>query len=302
MYNAHRKAWLNLQRLTVTLVFTATTAVVLSGCDGRTAGSSQPPTAFTRVTESRTLRLGYVIASPSCFRDPQTGKLDGYSVRIVEAAARKLGIKLVWVEEATWGTMIEGLNNRYDMVGCTSWENATRASAALFTRPVVYSSVGAYVRANDKRSSRALDDLNTPAVRIATSDGELSETIADASLPRASQISLPQLTDYSQLMVEVASGKADVALMERNSAALFLRQNPGKLRELVLETGPIRVYPEAFLVRTGEFDLKYMLDAALGELLLEGYVDQAVGAFEAAPGSKLRVALPYTWHSFGGAR
>jgi ABC-type amino acid transport substrate-binding protein len=246
-----------------------------------------------RVVRTGTLRVGYVISPPSCYKDLQTKNLAGYSVDVLNEMGKRLGVKVAWVEEATWATMIEGLNTgRYDVIGSTSWRNSTRGKVADFVTPIVYSGVGVYVRPNDHRFDRKLPAINAPAVRIATMDGELSDAIAKVDYPAAQRVSLPQLSDVSQLLEEVRGGKADVSLMENNTAYHYLKQNPGAVRNIVSDR-PVRVFGESFIVRAGDMRLQHTLDSAAEELLNEGFVDHVISKYEEGPGGKYRVALPY---------
>jgi ABC-type amino acid transport substrate-binding protein len=122
-------------------------------------------------------------------------------------------------------------------------------------------------------------------------DGELADAIAKIDFPLAQRVSLPQLSDPLQLLEEVRAGKADVALMENNAAFRYLKQNAG-LRNVVPDH-PVRVFGESFMVRAGEIRLQHMLDAAVEELLNDGFVDQVLARYEEGPGAKYRIAPPY---------
>ena len=44
-----------------------------------------------------TLRIGYIVYSPSLVKDPVSGEFSGFSYEIVEAIAKKIGLKTEWV-------------------------------------------------------------------------------------------------------------------------------------------------------------------------------------------------------------
>lgn len=265
--------------------------VCIAGCYSNT--STVSATVYRKVLDQKTIRCGYVIAAPSCYVDPESNKLTGYSVDIIDEAGKRLGLKVEWAEEASWATMIEGLRSgRYEIIGSTSWQNSTRGREALFSETVCFSGVGIYVRSDDERFNNALHAIDDPAIRIAIADGELSEEIAKIRFPKAATVSLPQLVDYSQLLLDVVERKADVAFMENNSASMFLEKNPGSLKNLV-PARPVRIYAEGFMMPMGEFELKSMIDITLKELHNEGFVDDVVKRYEKAPYGKLRVRRPY---------
>jgi len=253
----------------------------------------QDETVYDRVMKAQAIRCGYVINFPSCYRDPNTSTLRGYSVDCVEEMGRRLDLKIEWVEETTWGTMFEGLSDRYDLIGSTAWRNATRGKVVEFSTPLVYSAVGVYVRPNDHRFDKNLEAINSPSVRIAVMDGELSEVIAGEDFPQAKLVSLPQLSDYSQLLLEVTTQKADVSFMENSVAALFLKTNPNSLKN-VATTRPIRVFGEGIMFKLGQVRFKSVVDAAISEMINCGFVDRVLTKYDiAGAGGKYPVALPY---------
>src|ERR1039458_10684502 len=89
-----------------------------SGFQNRAATNSVQVavSAKDRVLKRGVIRAGYAIYPPASFKDPNTGKISGICVDVLEEAAKNLGLKVEWTEEVPWGTMIEGLQNeRYDI-------------------------------------------------------------------------------------------------------------------------------------------------------------------------------------------
>ena len=76
------------------------------------AQSAAPETAFDRITKTNTLRCGYAIATPWLMMDMSTNKLTGVDVDVIDLIAKKIGLKIDWVEETGWGTAEQGLFDR----------------------------------------------------------------------------------------------------------------------------------------------------------------------------------------------
>lgn len=221
-----------------------------------------------------TLRVGYVSYPPGCIKDPNTGELSGVFVDVLEEAAENLGLKVEWTEEVGWGTMIEGLKaDRYDLIGSPVWANSTRASKVDFTHPLFYSGIGAYVRSNDARFDESLNGIDSKDLRIATIDGEMSDIIASQDFQNAEKVSLPQLSDNSQLLLNVVDGKADVAFVEPYIAGLFLKSHPGSLKNITFDQ-PLRVFPNCMMLRQENIALRRALDVAIMELINVGRVNE----------------------------
>src|SRR3989344_1969059 len=256
-------------------------------------GTNQSSAVYDRVMKSGVIRAGYIIYPPGSYKDPNTGKLSGVFVEALEGAASNMDLKVEWVEEVSWGSMIEGLNaGRYDLIGTQVWANSTRAKFVDFSVPLFYSGIGVFVRSNDDRFDGDLSKINSSSVRIATIDGEMSAIIAKQDYPHAQTVSHPQLSDNSQILLDVATGKADVTFVEPYIADLFLANNAGTLRNLVIQR-PIRIFPNTMLVPTGDIRFKTMLDTALTELLNTGYVDELMLKYVPTKGAFYPVDYPY---------
>jgi len=269
--------------------------VFLGGCAQTTTTTSSTTggaSVYDRVTQNGKLRCGYVLYNPGCMKDPNTGKLSGIGVEVLEKVCEKLGIELVWAEEVGWGSMLEGLQtNRYDLIATPVWTNANRAKLVDFSKPLYYSPVLAYVKAGDKRFADT-ESLNNEKVRIATIDGETAEVIAASDFPKAKKVSLPQLTDVSQLLLTVSTGKADVTFAEPTVGAAYSKSNANSI-DAIKGIPPVRVFPNCWTFRRGQYEFREMIDTVLDELVNSGYVDKVVAKYEAAPGTLYRIAPGY---------
>ena len=267
-------------RSIVRVLLVVVTAMALTACTtGQNIAQQPSASAYDRVIDSGVIRVGYVPYPPGLIKDPNTGNLSGIFYDALEEAGAALGLEVDWVEEVGWGTMIEGLKTRrYDVIGSPVWANSTRARQVDFTVPLFYSGIGVYVRSDDDRFDNDLTTVNEPSIRIATTDGEMSQIIAQQQFPLATQNSLPQLTDNSQLLLDVTEGKADLTFVEAYIANLFLRNNSGSLKNLVADE-PIRVFPNTMVVDKGEVALVRMLDVALQEQLNSGAVSQRLARY-----------------------
>lgn len=257
------------------------------------AADKAKESAYDRVMRTGVLRCGYIIYPLSTMKDENTGKTSGISVDIVEYIAAELSLKVDWAEEVGTGTMIEGLNTgRYDMVCTNVWANTPRARAAAFLSPLYYTAVAAYVRADDTRFDGYLERLNAPDMKIASIDGGTPEVIAKTDFPLAAVFSMPDMTDFSQNLMNVVTGKADATFSELAVAGQFLEKNPGTLKDP--QPGkPVRVFSNSFAIGKGESELKDMLNIALANAHNNGVIDRIISHYETPPGSFYRVAKPY---------
>lgn len=278
---------------TILLVVVVALVVSLIGAKIFSGSTSSNQDLLAKVLDKGEIRAGYVVYPPAFIKDPNTGQLSGIFHDALEEAGKNLGLKINWVEEVGWGTMIEGLNaGRYDIIASGIWPNSARAKNADFTIPLFYSAVGVYTRAGDSRFSD-LNRINRQDITIATIDGEMSSFIAKATFPNAKTISLPQDTQVSQLLLNVKTGKADVTFVEAAIAEEFLANNLGSVQNIV-PNNPIRSFGNTMVVPKNQDGFKSMMNTALEELFNNGVVDTIVEKYEKYPGSFYPVAKPYS--------
>lgn len=248
---------------------------------------------LTSVLDRGEIRAGYIVNPPSLIKDPNTGKISGIFYDAAEQAGKNLGLKINWVEETGWGTMIEGLEaKRYDMVVGGIWPSSARSKRADFTVPLYYSTIGVYTRPGDDRFSD-LQKINNPGITIATLDGEMSSIIASTTFPNSKVLSLPQDAQISQLLLNVQTGKADVTFVEKAVAEEFLAKNPGTVQNIVPDN-PIRSFGNTIVIAKNQDAFRTMLNTALEELVNSNVAEELVKKYEKYPGSFYPVAKPYS--------
>ena len=246
-----------------------------------------------RVLRTGVIRVGYLSSPPGVIRDPNTGKMSGIAVEALEQAAANLQLKVQYVEEVQWGTMLEGLQTGRYEVAMMCWADAARARQADFSIPLFYSAVNAYARPDDKRFANGLEAaMKDPTVRIATVDGDVTETIAKSRFPGAKTVSLPQGADIAQLMLSVSTRKADVDFEEAASAQYFLAHNPGSIKNVTPDK-PVGICPNVLVYPRDQYAFKAMLDHAFEEEINLGFVERLIHAYEPFPGALLPPAVPY---------
>jgi polar amino acid transport system substrate-binding protein len=245
------------------------------------------------VISTKTIRVGYLPVPPAFIKDPNSGKYSGIFYDVLEQAAKNLELKLDFVEEVGWGTMVESLRaNRIDLVCAPIWPNAQRAKVADFVNPLYFTQVRAWAREGDHAFDGNLAAANSQNVVIATIDGEMSSSIARFDFPKARESSLPQTADVSQLFLAVASGKAQITFSELSQGLRFAKNNPQKVRE-VAAIPPIRIFPNCMMVRKDDLEFVRMLNVTIEELINAGFVDKIIFKYEEAPKEFLRSRPPY---------
>lgn len=280
----------------IAVVVSALTAVFLTNTNivtgTVTSSGTEQRSHLEKVQQSGLLRAAYAVGSPLFVIDPNTKTKSGVFHDILEEAANRLGLSVDWSEEVGYGEMIQGLKNgRYDIVGSGVWINSSRAKGASFTRPAYYDAVFAYSAFDDDRFNEGLDILNSKDYTISTMDGELGAAIALSSFPKANTLALPQFADFSQMILNVVTDKADIVFLASAPARSFQEARPNTIK--IADENPVRIFPNAFMLPQGSIQLKNALNFTLGEMLNDGTIETILKRYESSPGLFLRIANPY---------
>ncbi|MDD3182760.1 MAG: transporter substrate-binding domain-containing protein [Alphaproteobacteria bacterium] len=257
------------------------------------SSEAQNETAFDRVMRTGVIRCGYASAPPLLMKDPNTGVLSGIGYEVMEVMGKALSLKIDWAEEMGWALFPTALKSgRIDAFCVGAWPSAARAREVDQTGPLSYQPYYAYVRPDDARFDNKIEAANDPSISISTMDGDTSQIISRSDFPKAKLLSLVETANPDEMLINVATGKADIAFIEPSFATRFNAQNPGKIRQVVLSQ-PLRVYGNVFFIAQGENRLRQMLNTALTEQLSSGTVERIIQKFEPVPNAILRVAPPY---------
>lgn len=257
-----------------------------------TAFAASSESVYEHVMRTGVLRCGYFEEVPFTNIDPNTNKKTGIAVELMETITSQTGLKIEWAQPVNFPTMAEDLKmGRYDAV-CGGLFNSARAGRFDYTQAFIYVPIYGYVRKGDRRFENNLVAVNAPNIVLSTLDGEASSEVARRMYPRAKQLSLPQASEISQLLLSVADKKADISFVLPSVFAQFDKNNPRQLRK-VENKDPFYVFSVSFAVRPGELELKNMLDFMIKQLIVSGEMDRIIDKYEETPGMFLRAAKPY---------
>lgn len=248
---------------------------------------------YNKIDKSGIIRAAYAVGAPLFIIDPNTGEKSGIFFDIVTSLAEKLHLKVNWVTEVGYGEMIQGLRDkRYDIVGSGVWINSDRALGADFSIPLYYDAVFAYAKTGDNRFQKDISILNSPKYIISTMDGELGVSIAKKDFPDAKTLEIPQYSDFTQMILNVISNKADIVFLASAPARSYQIANPDKIVS-VRPGNPLRIFPNAIMIPQGQYKFRQILNFTLTEMLNSGEVNAILLKYEKVPNSFLRVSKPF---------
>lgn len=249
--------------------------------------------AYDRVIAKNDIVCGVIPWAPYKILDPNTGEWSGFGVELYRKAFATLDLKTTF-KEVVLGNQVQDLNTgRVDAICDDGPWTMSAAKYVDYSIPAYASIVYPYVRMDETRiKSRA--DLNKKEVRFVGIDGDLSSDLVQRLFPNATFQSMPSTTDVSQLFLNVATKKADVAIVDPASFTLFEAHNKGKLK-VIFKDQPLGKYRQVVSVKKGDSKFLDLVNQALTNAHDFGISDDVLNEFDPTHDKLMRVRSSYTF-------
>ena len=257
--------------------------LLAAGCASPQICRRTPPDrpAVERVRERGVLLVGSTgDYRPLTWRDPETGRWEGFGVEIAERLAAELGVRAEYVQ-TSWPTLAADVQADppvFDLaIGGITVTDARRETMDMSDG---YLANGKTIlcRAEDAGRFRSLADIDRPDVRVLVNPGGLNEAFARENLPHARLAVHPRNEEIPSL---VADGTADVMVTEIVEAPWYVRNDPRLAAPLLAE--PFTHGEIGVLLRKGQDDLLAFVDAALAGMAADGTLDSLKAKHGLAP-------------------
>jgi len=287
---------MKLSQIALTALLSAAVAFGVVKVAAPTATSAaHKETAFERVMRTQTIRCVYATGKPWLSIDPNTKQRSGIMVDVMEEIGKALSMKIDWSNgEVGWGELSAAVDSgRGDVICSAMWASANRAKATAFTRPLFYTPIEIWARADDKRFDNAPERINASDVAIVVDEGDFNEKIAQTDFPKARRNAKPQVAGLDYFFMTLLSKKADVVFISSNYAQDFLKEQPQTIRKVPM-ANPLRVYENVIGTSIHEQKLRNAIDAAVGDLLSSGTIARILAKYQTDyPSSFYLPAVPY---------
>ena len=174
------------------------------------------------------------------------GKPAGYDVEMVKALAKAMGVKLK-IMNLGFNGLIPGLvAKKFDMVSVGLSPTPERKKAIDFTRAYVPYALILAVPAGDTTPA-TYPAWNDSSKTITSLAGSTDETLVKTTFSKAKSSPFP---DDTTALLQVATGRADAAVVENYILAEFSKSNPGKLKQAAFKK-PLNVQYGSWAVQKG---------------------------------------------------
>jgi ABC-type amino acid transport substrate-binding protein len=254
--------------LTIVAVL-ALIAIVLSGAAFFKGGSGLSGSTDTLAKIIRTKQMDVCVAEwpPASIKDAKTGEYTGHDIEAYQMIAKEIGAKIVF-HDTTFGDMPAAIQSGVCDMGTSLFIKISRASAVDFTQPILYSGDSALVMRGNTRFN-SISDINKAGVKVAVATGESGNIFATTFLDKATIIPIDVgSSDQARFMLEVSSGRADIAIADTNTITRYADAHPET--QAIFVTKPLDLNPDAFPVRAGDTKLQRFLDNSILSLKVSG--------------------------------
>lgn len=240
---------------------------------GATTQGPTKASTLEKVKKTRVIHAGYIKYPPFMDVDPQTGKLGGYFIELMDQVVGLMGRDIrIDYEETAWGTMVAGVTSgKFDVVVSGIFSTVPRLMEVTFTRPVLFVGLSAVARKGDTRF-KTVEDLKHPGIVVAVTAGEVGHDYATKFLPQAKSIVF-DTPDITRPMLEVISGRADVGIADSMSCYNFVKAHSDAVVNL-FEKSPLYLYGTGLMIPRGDSDWKDFLDQSISFLEYSGILDE----------------------------
>lgn len=264
-----------------------------SGENGVTSPATEKrESAYDRIMRTGVIRCGYAIWNPILMKDAGSGKISGIYYDYLESLGKKLSLKIEWSQELNLATYLADLNaGKFDLECSGGLPDAVRGKFVEYTRPIFFTPLYVFVRSGVTIYDNNLQALNTPDKSFASLDGSLSGRLSELMFPKSRTVGLPGSSPLSDMMEQVAYGKADALITDGSFAMEYMKKRPGIVRQVL--SPPLTITSYNLSVPAGETRLVSMLNTATDELLFDGTIERILQKYNLPPDVAMRVALPY---------
>lgn len=236
------------------------------------AGEEPLPGVLARLSSTREIHAGYGVYPPYSIEDPNTQKVSGFSVDLMEEIAKQLDAKVVW-HRINWDTMSADLKRgEFDVIADPIFQTIPRAPDFAFSDVYARFPDGiGVVRKNETRFS-TFESVDQPGVTVNVGLGQASEALVRSRFTRATIAPIPATTDNMRIFQDVLAGRADVAIADLPNAARIVQEHPNQLKLLWADAPPASM-PAGFALRPTDSDGARFFSVALRYLDDTGVID-----------------------------
>jgi len=181
--------------------------------------------ALAATTLETVIRRGKLIvatdmtAVPMQYRDA-SGKPTGFTVELMELAAREMGVAIEW-QDMAWESLIPSLlSGKVDMIAANMSMTLTRMKSIRFSDPFFLTGIVAIARANSPLVS--WKDLATPEVKMGATMGSVHADFIEQTWGKKASL----YDNLAEWMTDLKLGRIDSVMDDEMICIELISKNP----------------------------------------------------------------------------
>lgn len=234
--------------------------VLLTACGGGDASGSKAEGDLARVKQAGVLKVGTEgTYAPFSYHDPKSNELVGYDVEVIAAVAKKLGVKVEYVE-TPWDAIFAGLTSkRFDLIANQVTRNPEREGLYGLSDTYTVSEGVVATRADDSSISSLADIKGKKSAQSLTSNW--------AEVAKKAGADVQSVEGFTQAITLLKQKRVD-ATVNDNLAVLDYQKSTGDTSvKIAAKTGDVS---EQVVATRKDSDLVAAVNKALAELKADG--------------------------------
>ncbi|WP_413734005.1 substrate-binding periplasmic protein [Sodalis sp. RH21] len=205
------------------------------------------------------LRVCWAEDNPYSYKNPSSGKWEGFYHDMASDLATAMEVKLIDVD-STFKTIVGSVkNNECDIGGAALFDTIKRAEVVLFTAPISYETSGAFVKNDSPYKTYA--DLDQKGKVIISKTGSASGDFAKRFFKNA-ELKFVASDNSSVVAAEVANGRADAWWVAYTSTSRMLQENK-QFNMRPLGDQPLNRVGIVWIVNLNEYHLQQVINVWL---------------------------------------
>lgn len=253
------------KKFSILLLIAAVALFSVACSNSSTDKKETKETAWSKIKEKGTIKVATSgTLYPTSYHDSKTDKLTGYEVEVVNEMAKRLGIKVKYVEMGFDGMLTSINSEQVDLAANDIEVNDSRKDKFAFSTPVKYSFGTAIVRKSDLSGIHKLEDIKGKK-----SAGAATSVYMDLSRKLGAEEVVYDNATNEQYLRDVSTGRTDVILNDYYLQTLALAYFPN----LNITIHPdIRFNPSeaALVMKKDNTELLKNVNKVLDEMLKDG--------------------------------
>lgn len=254
-----------LKRLPIVLLLIAV-MLVTAAC-GSNKTDNQKQTAWDKIKDKGELTVATSgTLYPASYHDSKSDQLTGYDVEVVREVAKRLGLKVKFVEMAFDGMLTSVNSGKVDLAANDIAITKDREKKFAFSNPYKYSFGSAIVRKSDSSGIHSLDDLKGKKAA-----GEATTVYMKIARDHGAKEVIYDNATNDQYLRDVSTGRTDVILndyyLQKLAIAYYSKLN-------IMIEPHIRFSPSSggMIMKKDNQELKNKIDSALKKMKEDGTI------------------------------